>query len=129
MITYLSIAMLMVEVIVAALIIAMGYKQMKSTQGNKEEVCGSHFSNTDELKNTLNDYCETFCTIFENPDYIDAVIGISDDDRVIYDYDLMVQSLMKEDGMSEEEAIDFISYNTMRTIPYMENAPIIIRRF
>ena len=33
---------------------------------------------------------------------------------------------MNEDGMSEEEAADFISYNTIRSLPYYPGSPIIV---
>lgn len=49
--------------------------------------------------------------IFDSPSYEGALIGISWDNQAIYDYDLMVESLMKE-GMTAEEAADFISYNS-----------------
>lgn len=65
-------------------------------------------------------------TIFENPDYDSAIIGVSDDRRVVYDFDLMVQHLVETDGMTEEEAIEFIEYNTLRAIPYAENPPIVM---
>ena len=64
--------------------------------------------------------------IFDNPSYEGALVGISWDNQAIYDYDLMVESLMKE-GMTHEEAEDWISYNTARAIPYMgEYAPILM---
>lgn len=65
--------------------------------------------------------------VFENPDYDDAIIGVSHDDRVIYSYDKMVECLVKADGMTEEEAMEFIDYNTIRAIPYAgELAPIVL---
>lgn len=65
--------------------------------------------------------------VFENPDYDDAIIGTSHDDRVVYSFNKMVECLMKEDGMTEEEAIEFIEYNTIRAIPYFgPNAPIVL---
>lgn len=39
----------------------------------------------------------------------------------------MVNELMKTDNISCEEAIDFIEYNTIRALPYINNAPIILR--
>ena len=48
--------------------------------------------------------------LFDEPDYADAFIGISEDGRAVYDYDLMVKSLV-DDGMTEEEAVEFIDYN------------------
>ena len=64
--------------------------------------------------------------IFENPDYDSAIIGISDDGRVIYDYEMMIQCLMEEDDMSELDAAEFINYNTIRAAPYIQHGPIIM---
>ena len=67
--------------------------------------------------------------VFDNPDFDDAIIGVTDDSRVVYDYDKMIESLMKQDGITELEAIEFIDYNTMRAIPYAgECAPIVMYR-
>lgn len=49
--------------------------------------------------------------MFDNPSYEGALIGVTWDNQAVYDYDLMIQSLIKEDNMTEEEAADFISYN------------------
>ena len=56
--------------------------------------------------------------IFDGPDFDEAIVGVTDDGRVIYNYDAMVRSLMDRDGISMEEAIDFIEYNTIRTLEY-----------
>lgn len=64
--------------------------------------------------------------LFSNPEFSNSIIGISSDNRVIYDYDLMVQDLMKTENLSEIDAIEFINYNTIRSLPYYENAPIIL---
>lgn len=66
--------------------------------------------------------------VFENPAYETAIIGISYDDRAIYDLDLMIDYLVKNDGMTEEEALEFIDYNTVRACDYIEGAPIIMTR-
>lgn len=65
-------------------------------------------------------------TMLERPNYENAIIGISHDDRVIYDLELMIQELMKEDNISYEEARDYIEYNVIRALSYYDNAPIII---
>lgn len=65
-------------------------------------------------------------TIFENPHYDSAIVGMSHDDRVIYDYEKMIEFLMETDGMTYDEAMEFIDYNTIRAIPYMPNGPIIL---
>ena len=65
--------------------------------------------------------------IFENPDYDSAIIGITENNQVVYDYEKMIEYLMQEDDMDYEEAVDFISYNTIRSLPYAgEGAPIIM---
>ena len=65
--------------------------------------------------------------IFENPDYDEAIIGVSHDDRVIYDYDKMIEHLIKHDNMSIEEAADFISYDSIRSLSYVgPEAPIVM---
>ena len=65
-------------------------------------------------------------SIFVNPDFDDATVGITTDDRVVYAYDLMIESLAKKDDISLDEAQEFIDYNTVRTLPYMPNAPVIM---
>lgn len=65
--------------------------------------------------------------IFKNPDYDEAIIGVSHDDRVIYDYDKMLVYLMDKENMSIEEAADFISYDTIRSLSYRgPEAPIVM---
>ena len=59
--------------------------------------------------------------------YQDAIVGITyDGNHVIYSVEKFAECLVKE-GMSHEEAADWISYNTARSLPYMgENAPILM---
>lgn len=71
---------------------------------------------------------DTEATIFVNPNYNEAIIGATTDGRAVYDYDLMVESLSKQDNISWDEAQEFIDYNAVRSLPYMPNAPVIIMR-
>ena len=65
--------------------------------------------------------------VFRDFDYDTALIGVSEDNRAIYDFDLTVEYLCREEGWSEEEAIEWIEYNTLRALPYMEpGAPIVM---
>jgi len=50
--------------------------------------------------------------IFDSPSYTDAFVGVSDDGRAVYDYDKMIDWLMIIDGMTADEAADFIDYNS-----------------
>lgn len=80
-----------------------------------------------EIRNALCDMGHDGAVIFDGPDFDDAIIGVTDEGRVVYDYNAMVLCLMQQDGISEEEAIEFIEYNTIRALPYAgPNAPIIM---
>ena len=79
-----------------------------------------------DVKELIADYEYEDVIIFSNPDYASAFIGVSEDNRAVYDYDKMVEFLVNEDGMSVPEAIEFIEFNTIRALPYYENAPIIL---
>lgn len=66
-------------------------------------------------------------TYLENFDYEDALIGVTSDNRCVYDYDKMVEYLVSKQGFSEEEAAEWISYNTIRALPYMgDGAPVVM---
>ena len=59
--------------------------------------------------------------------YDDALIGVSEDGRAIYDFDKMVEWLMKEEGWNAEDAVEWIEYNTIRALSYMgAYAPIVM---
>lgn len=64
--------------------------------------------------------------LFRNPDFSTAIIGISSDNHVIYDYNKMVEHLIKYDEMTEEESIDWIDYNTLNTYSSEGLMPIIM---
>lgn len=68
-------------------------------------------------------------TILENYSYDDALIGVTEDGRAVYDYDRMAQWLMEQEGWDEIEAIEWIEYNTIRALQYRgEDAPVIIHK-
>lgn len=86
------------------------------------------FKSLNDLKELIEDNGYEDIVVFENPDYAEAFIGISDEDRAVYDLDLMVKSLCDNDGMTEIEAIEFIEFNCLRSLPYYSNAPIVVHR-
>ena len=47
---------------------------------------------------------------FDGLDY--AIVGVSHTGYYIYDYDRMIQCFI-EDGMTEEESVEWIDYNVM----------------
>ena len=62
-----------------------------------------------------------------NYSYDTALVGVSHDNRAIYDYRLMVEWLVMEEGFTEEEAVEWIDFNTVRALPYMgHDSPIIM---
>ena len=59
--------------------------------------------------------------------YDSALIGVTEDNRAVYDYEKMIEWLVTEQEFSEEDAAEWISYNTIRALPYFgEGAPVIM---
>ncbi len=87
------------------------------------------FKDVNELKETLNEMGYESVVVLENPSYLKAIIGISDNGALCYSYEKMIHSLMEEDKMTYEDAMEFIDYNTIRALPYassMGERPIVI---
>lgn len=84
-------------------------------------------SNAQSAEDRLLDAGYEDIVCFSNYSYDDALIGVSDDGRAVYDYNKMVKWLMDTQGFSEIDAIEWVDYNTLRAIPYMDDkAPIVI---
>lgn len=70
--------------------------------------------------------------VLEGDEFADGCIGITDDDnRLVYSYERLIESLGKVYG-SDEAAIDWLEYNTIRSLPYLERegiAPLIVHEF
>lgn len=65
--------------------------------------------------------------LLTNYSYDDALIGVTEDGRAVYDYDKMVAWLVETEGFTELEAMEWIDYNTIRALPYMgDKAPLIM---
>ena len=73
---------------------------------------------------------ETLAVMLEPEGMDSALIGYDEsEDRLVYSYKRLVAYFVKE-GMSEEEAVEWVDYNVIRGIAYMgENAPIVIVEF
>ena len=79
-----------------------------------------------------NGYDPEEIVLFKDEDYDTALIGVSNDDRAVYDFDLMIEYLMNKYGWSDIESIEWIETNTLPTIPYGYKgrpAPIVIYKF
>ena len=65
--------------------------------------------------------------VFDNPAYDNSIIGKTFDGRAIYDVELMAEELATDDEITIEEAMDFIDYNSIRSLPYAgEKAPVVV---
>lgn len=65
--------------------------------------------------------------IFEDESYDDALVGVSEDGRAIYNFDKMCEYLMNKYGWSDIESIEWIEVNTLRALPYYSSkAPIVM---
>ena len=81
-----------------------------------------------KIREALCDMGHEEAVLFDGPDYDEAIVGVTDDGQVVYDFDRMVQILVERDGMERLEAIDFIDYNTIRALQYIENPPIVMNK-
>lgn len=82
------------------------------------------FKDVKELKDLLDELEYKDTVVFENPSYLKAIIGLSDDGALCYSYEKMIECLMEEDGMDYEGAMEFIDYNTIRALPYASSMGI-----
>lgn len=57
--------------------------------------------------------------VFDNESFDNSIIGVTFDDRIIYSYEQMLYEYMEDNDCSLGDACDWISYNTLRAIPYM----------
>lgn len=80
--------------------------------------------------------------VYDAPSFDDSIIGVDDNGKTIYAFPLMINEYIKNDVGDkynkltsdelcelEDEAIDFISYNTVRGTPYMASygvTPVIV---
>lgn len=70
-------------------------------------------TNREKVEEFLNGDPDREVILYSNPSYEGALVGVTTDDRAVYSFDKMVESLMAEDNISEEEALEFIDYNTL----------------
>jgi hypothetical protein len=80
-----------------------------------------------EVENFLLDHVCDGAAYFTDPDYAAAIIGTTTDGVAVYGYERMVQVLMESDGMTAEEAAEWIDYNCIGSLPYMgSQRPVIV---
>lgn len=65
--------------------------------------------------------------ILDNSAYDNSIIGMTIDGRLIYEINRMIEEYANDNQCTEEEAIEWIEYNTIRALPYMgSKAPVIV---
>ena len=87
------------------------------------------FKDVKELKDLLNELEYKDTVVLENPSYLNAIIGITDEGALCYSYEKMIECLIEEDKMEQEDATEFIDYNTIRALPYASSMgvrPIVV---
>lgn len=79
------------------------------------------------IKPEIRERLDDEALVFDNPAYDNSIIGQTFDGRAIYDVELMAEELAADDEMTLEEAMDFIDYNAIRSLPYAgDKAPIVV---
>ena len=76
---------------------------------------------------SIEDLKEEQIILFRNPDFSTAIIGVSENNRIIYNYNKMVEYLIENEDMSYEDATDYVSCDTIKALNYMSgNKPIVM---
>ena len=79
------------------------------------------------IKPEIRERLDDGALVFDNPAYDNSIIGQTFDGRAIYDIELMADELAQDDQITVEEAMDFINYNAIRSLPYAgEKAPVVV---
>jgi len=77
----------------------------------------------EELRQAFAEYFENK-EVKEQPVFLDghaydnSIVGITKDNNLVYDYDKMIEEFASDEECSEEEAQEWVDYNTMRAIGY-----------
>lgn len=64
--------------------------------------------------------------LFECQSYDKSLIGVTADGRAVYDYDKMVEEYMEDNECNEEDATEWIDYNTLGAITADGSLPIVL---
>lgn len=57
--------------------------------------------------------------------YGKGVVGyIRESNRLIYSFELLVDALMEDNGLTYGEAVEWLEFNTIRACDYVSNAPL-----
>lgn len=83
------------------------------------------FNNSQELHEWLCEHEHSETSTFGEY-YLSAIIGITEEGNLVYSYSKMVEQEMEDYDISLDDAVEYINYNTIRTVPYMKDKPPVI---
>lgn len=83
------------------------------------------FNNSQELHEWLCEHEHSETTTFGEY-YLSAIIGITEEGNLVYSYSKMVEQEMEDYDISLDDAVEYINYNAIRTVPYMKDKPPVI---
>ena len=72
----------------------------------------------DDIRQTLQEIAPD-AILLDNPSFDNSIIGLSTEGGVVYDLERMAEELAVEDQIPLDEAYEFIDYNTLRSLGYM----------
>lgn len=83
------------------------------------------------LQNYFEEIEEDLPILFDGHAYDNSIVGITEDGRAVYDYHKMVEEFMKDEDCDETDAMEWVDYNTMRSLGYacngrVDKQPIVI---
>ena len=65
--------------------------------------------------------------LLDGEEFDGGIIGVDPSGRVVYSYDKLAQALARHNKTELSEAMEWIDYNTIRSLPYMgPRAPLVI---
>lgn len=84
----------------------------------------------EKFRASLENYCDAegiSPLLFDNPSYDNSVVGVSGS-HIVYDLEKMINEIQGDGIDSDEDAREFIEYNTLRALPYADKdtAPIVV---
>ena len=81
----------------------------------------------EEVRNICGYDLQDDCIILEPQEVFNhAIVGYdSNENRLVYSIDLLIQSMIDHWALSYYDAIDHISYNTIGMLPNFDNPPLL----
>lgn len=65
--------------------------------------------------------------LLDGPEFDGGLVGVTTDGRLVYSYDKLAEALCEANRWSREDAIDWIEFNTIRSLPYIgARAPVVM---